>query len=380
MNNNQLSQRLTKRLVSDAYSLKFNNTDLIRFPKARRSFIASIKECLVSICDYTLNLAGYIRVNDFQKQEIDKKTNEILNCFSGISDLFDSLGNESSKEILVEVLAFRILGNRFTRFGKNDAELNPQRKAGIINSLQKKRIEKLNYLDGYLDLFEIGNDLNKKINIIAHKINILNTFILEQYKYNGISGLPIKAEVGDVVVDGGGCWGDTALYFASKVGDSGEVHVFEFLSRNLEILRRNLNLNPSLKRIINVHEKALWDKPDCQLNFSGDGPSTTLINSFDFTENNTTTKTESIDNWFRSSGLKTVDYIKLDIEGAEARAIIGAQDVISMFKPKMAIALYHSVADFEEIPRLIKKVNPHYRLFLDHFTIHEEETILFACL
>jgi len=43
----------------------------------------------------------------------------------------------------------------------------------------------------------------------------------------------IQAEAGDVVIDAGACFGDTALYFANKVETEGIVYSSEFLPANL---------------------------------------------------------------------------------------------------------------------------------------------------
>jgi hypothetical protein len=73
-----------------------------------------------------------------------------------------------------------------------------------------------------------------------------------------------------------------------------------------------------------------------------------------------------------------VDFIKMDIEGAEQQALRGAEECIRRFKPKLAITVYHSLEDFWEIPRWIDGLGLGYKFYLRHFTIHSEETVLFA--
>jgi hypothetical protein len=57
----------------------------------------------------------------------------------------------------------------------------------------------------------------------------------------------------------------------------------------------------------------------------------------------------------------------------------GAEHTIRRFRPNLAIALYHGDNDFIDIPNYLESLKLEYELFLDHFTIHREETILFAC-
>jgi hypothetical protein len=73
-----------------------------------------------------------------------------------------------------------------------------------------------------------------------------------------------------------------------------------------------------------------------------------------------------------------IDFIKMDIEGAELPALKGAVKTIRKFKPKLAIAIYHSWDDFTGLPAFINSLDLGYRLFIGHYTIHAEETILFA--
>jgi hypothetical protein len=73
-----------------------------------------------------------------------------------------------------------------------------------------------------------------------------------------------------------------------------------------------------------------------------------------------------------------VDFIKMDIEGAEQQVLRGTEESISRFKPKLAITVYHSLKDFWEIPKWIAHLGLGYQLYLRHFTIHQEETVLFG--
>ena len=56
----------------------------------------------------------------------------------------------------------------------------------------------------------------------------------------------------------------------------------------------------------------------------------------------------------------------------------GAEESICRCQPKLAITVYHSLEDFWEIPKWIAQLELGYRFYLRHFTIHQEETVLFA--
>jgi hypothetical protein len=57
-------------------------------------------------------------------------------------------------------------------------------------------------------------------------------------------------------------------------------------------------------------------------------------------------------------------YIKMDIEGSEPEALIGAQDLIRCNRPALAICVYHKSEHLWHIPLLLRSFSKEYRLFL----------------
>ncbi len=55
-------------------------------------------------------------------------------------------------------------------------------------------------------------------------------------------------------------------------------------------------------------------------------------------------------------------YIKADIEGYEIKMLEGAKECIRTYGPKIAITTYHVASHAEEITRLLKHINPRYRI------------------
>ena len=74
-----------------------------------------------------------------------------------------------------------------------------------------------------------------------------------------------------------------------------------------------------------------------------------------------------------------VTYIKMDIEGMELDALKGAEALITKYKPKLAISIYHKMEDIVEIPNHIRNMNLGYRFYLRHYwNCNGTDTILFA--
>ena len=69
----------------------------------------------------------------------------------------------------------------------------------------------------------------------------------------------------------------------------------------------------------------------------------------------------TIDDIVNSLAVDDINFIKMDIEGAERYALAGASKTISRFKPKMALCTYHLPDDPEVIKSLAFKAYPGYK-------------------
>lgn len=58
------------------------------------------------------------------------------------------------------------------------------------------------------------------------------------------------------------------------------------------------------------------------------------------------------------------DYLKFDVEGSEAAALLGSAGTIARFAPRLKIACYHRAEDLFALPQLAHRLCPSYRLYL----------------
>lgn len=71
-------------------------------------------------------------------------------------------------------------------------------------------------------------------------------------------------------------------------------------------------------------------------------------------------------------------YLKMDIEGAEYSALLGAKKMIHAYRPDMAICVYHIIDDFFRIPLLLDSWNLGYKFYLRGHSSCCMENVLYA--
>ncbi len=80
----------------------------------------------------------------------------------------------------------------------------------------------------------------------------------------------------------------------------------------------------------------------------------------------------------RIVGEKKVSFIKMDVEGSEMNALIGASKTIRRDHPRLAICIYHKEIDFIKLSSYILQLYPEYKLYIRHYTSYIWETVLYA--
>jgi FkbM family methyltransferase len=301
-----------------------------------------------------------------------------LKSFAGFISRFESLhlslSDEESRRSFVKIIAFGILGNEKVKFPLNTKEYWRQRDELKRLAEVGNTVETTSYKLYLIDL----NMVHYPIKLYAALGGPQTVFLLRQYEYVS-HGVRIAAEKDDVVIDAGACWGDTALYFAHEVGEKGKVFSFECIPANLEVIRKNLHMNPGLQERISVVPAPLWSISNIKVFFADHGPSSVgYVDPFGKAGEHIGYLSTSLDDFVENNNLSRVDFIKMDIEGAEVPALHGAEKTITKFRPKLAISVYHSVSDFVDVFEFISSLGLGYRFYLGHYTIHWHETILFA--
>jgi FkbM family methyltransferase len=280
--------------------------------------------------------------------------------------LFD---DSESRNLFDQLVLFRLLGHLHVRLPFNNEETR-----GFDSIAEGWRIGDTKHVAalGGLSLFQIPMSPHP-MRLQCWTGNVSATFLVRQYYFNR-DKVSVEVAPGDHVIDAGGCFGDTALYFASVVGGSGHVYTFDPLPRHCAIIRENLLLNPVLAPKVSVFELALSNASREGRGFDfDDGTINPGATAFD-----DAISTRTVDDLVADRMIDRVDFIKMDVEGSELAALMGAERVLRVQRPRLAISLYHRPEDFFSIPLWLHRLGCGYKFFLDHYSIHNEETVLYA--
>ena len=339
-------------------------------PRAREG-IRLGRDRLRDVIERSAARAGLSR-RHFDPELAAARLGRIHELSDGLAHTYEQLADTASQRALIDLLKLRVLGPYHTSL-----HISPERYRAEQDRVDRElrvTADTIHVSDPWfspLSLYRLNVD-GAAISLHSHSVDIVSVFALGQYHHPAV-----HVSAGDVVLDVGGCWGDTALYFASRVGPHGRVYTIEFDPENLEVMQANLALNPQLASRIEVLEHALWDTPGRQLNYVQAGRSSTVLGD-DGTKAGRRVHTVTLDELADGLGLQRLDFIKMDIEGAEPRALRGGNATIKRFGPKLALAAYHRDDDLVVLPRQVRALSAGYRMYLGSYSPVEDETVLFA--
>lgn len=173
---------------------------------------------------------------------------------------------------------------------------------------------------------------------------------------------PVTVQSGDVVLDVGahiGLFSVVALKRGALL-----VVAIEPAPSTIECLRRNLAAEIAQGRVIVVPKGVMERAGTMDMHVFHDWNSG--MNSFSIEWEKGLPvmhlPVTTIDAVVDDLKLTKVDFIKMDIEGAERHALSGAQLTIAKFRPRMNIASYHLADDATVIPKTVLAAFPAYRV------------------
>ena len=187
------------------------------------------------------------------------------------------------------------------------------------------------------------------------------------------------------VVDAGVCDGIQFFIYKKQFKNLQNIYGFDPMYEKF----KKLYLDHYIKQMkeVNIIDKGLWNE-ETEITFI-ETPNNQAASYIQETRKGRplrqadsihTIKTISIDEFKKQNNIDKIDFIKMDIEGAEMKALQGGEKTIFEDRPQMAISIYHSLDDLVDIPIYLseKLKNQNYTFKIGHYSAKIHETVLYA--
>lgn len=175
----------------------------------------------------------------------------------------------------------------------------------------------------------------------------------------------IQLKEGDIIIDCGAYTGDTVQKYLKSLKKC-EIHAIEPFSESFQKLNDN-KIKGNWDNVY-IYNCAVSDKiKDSFIAYNESDKFTGMkISSADTKQKQyaKAVQVNTMDNLLRN--IENVNYIKMDIEGEEKNALMGAKNIINKFRPKLMISGYHKIEDFWEIPMIIAEMEKDYKIYVGH--------------
>ena len=185
-----------------------------------------------------------------------------------------------------------------------------------------------------------------------------------------------EARENEVFVDCGCFDGATCFNFAGWCGAKGFDHIYSFEADQKNYAKSKEILAPLGKCDLYPYGTADSSK---KVYFAAEAFETSCIISREEAEKRKFEGVEEIESVALDDVLegKKITFIKMDIEGAEYEALLGARKLIMENRPRMAISVYHKFEDFVTLANLVLEMHPDYRIAFRHYGFDDLETVMY---
>lgn len=238
---------------------------------------------------------------------------------------------------------------------------------------------KKGYMDFYIDgikwlITQLADDASKQlcVQLTYRRLIDFHLELLSQKTQYFIPEFPIKND--EIFVDVGAYTGDTLIEFANELSAQSvnpervQYHALECSPQNYSKLSALLH-DQKFEFQVNTYPVALWNENSI-LKFN-ENQSSSQMSQNGYVE----VKACKLDDLLVDTPIK---WVKMDIEGAELKALHGCEHLIRRFRPRLSICVYHCPDDIFEIPKYIRSLNADYKMLLRHHGEYDNETVLYA--
>jgi FkbM family methyltransferase len=196
----------------------------------------------------------------------------------------------------------------------------------------------------------------------------LIAFLLAEREWN-LRDIPAaRVRPGDVVLDVGAHVGTFADY--ALLSGAAKVILLEPDPVNVECLRRNFAAEIAAGSVVLIPEGAWSSESTLELAVGVANSGTGSLVQREQGASTVSVPVRPIDRILERAGVSRVDYIKMDIEGAEPEALKGARQTIARFAPRFHLDANHQPDDATALPALIAGFRPGYRVSTGNCEVH----------
>lgn len=172
------------------------------------------------------------------------------------------------------------------------------------------------------------------------------------------------------VVDGGAYYGELLTQMQEVGLNVGHHYCFEISQKNFKELEKVRDHTCGETEMICIN-KGLWDQPSVL--YVENQEAWAKVSQ---TETGETVDLITLDQFFEDN--EKIDFIKMDIEGAEMKALKGGEQMLINHRPVLAISIYHQLDDFVEIPLYLNEILRDYTFLIRHHSAMLSETVLYG--
>ncbi len=237
----------------------------------------------------------------------------------------------------------------------------------------------MSFLYKVIKFLRLGNPVSLKISVPKYNYKVLCPIKKEEIMHMTIREDHIiehfTPKQGDVVVDIGAHMGRYTIIGAKRVGTKGKIVAIEANPSNFEMLNRNIKLN-RLTNIISLNNAVYSKETKIKLYLPGEELGDTIYNTIvsDRAKNEdkfVEVSANTLDYLLQSKGIKQeqVNWIKIDVEGAEFEVLKGATNILSNSKD---IALLIEIHNLKDSTNLYRPIIEFLKLY--NFKIEFEKT------
>jgi FkbM family methyltransferase len=235
----------------------------------------------------------------------------------------------------------------------------------------KRGINFKDFLYRSIKFLKIGDPLMLEIYVPKHNYNIycpLNKedfIVMTRHEDDIIERFLPKQ--GDIVVDIGAHMGRYTIIGSKRVGAQGKVVAIEAHPSNFEMLNRNIKLN-QLTNVIPLNYAVFSKETKIKLYLpdeeSGYTMHHSIMSNYIFTKYKDKTEDKfvevsanTLDYFLQLEGITDVNWIKIDVEGAEFEVLKGAHNVLSNSKNISLLIEVHGKDTYEPIIESLRSYN-----------------------